>query len=537
MSKNTQLYFGGEIYTVDDTNPIATAVAVKDGMITAVGSESQCRSKLGKQFESVDLKGAVLLPGFIDTHTHPPVMVIFEMNADLTGVTSMSELQDRIREMAQKDTSSNWIMGLQFEEQDLKHPRLPTRHDLDTACPDRPVIIVKRDGHTIVANSKVIEITGISASTDDPEGGCIDREPDGYPAGVFRETAAQILLDAMPFPEIQTILDATSASVNKIAAHGITSIGMVLQTDEEGISGSKGVFDIPLMEMVHDHIPINLYGLLVASDIARIQDARKTILHQPGNFSNRCIGALKFWADGTFASCTANVSLPYSDQPDKKGFLIHSPDEMYRRMVDAHTAGLQIAIHSIGDESTQTCINLYDRLLQQYPKEDHRHRLEHASLLNADLISQIARLNLVVSTQPIFIHSEKGWLNKRLGPDRTPWVYAFRSLLDAGVKIAGASDAPVEPLDVLHAIQCCVTREGFETSQCITVQEAIRMYTIDAAYAQFEETVKGSISVGKRADMVVLDKNPASVLPDDIKNIRVERTICGGETVYQNESK
>ncbi len=535
MSKTEQLYFGGEIYTVDDANPTATAVAVKNGIIAAVGSESQCRSKLEKNFESIDLEGSVLLPGFIDTHTHPPVMIIFEMNADLTGVSSMSELQDRIQEMAQKDTSSNWIMGLQFEEQDLKHPILPTRHDLDAACPDRPVIIIKRDGHTIIANSKVIEITGISASTDDPEGGCIDREPDGYPAGPFRETAAQILLDAMPFPELQTILDAASSTFNKITAHGITSVGVVLQTDEEGISGAKGVFDIPLTEMILDCIPINLYGLLVASDISRIQDARKTALHQPGNFSNRHIGALKFWADGTFASCTANVSLPYSDQPDKQGFLIHSPDEMYRRMVDAHTAGLQIAIHSIGDQSTQTCINLYDRLLSEYPKEDHRHRLEHASLLNAELISQIACLNLVVSTQPIFIHSEKAWLKKRLGPDRTPWVYAFRSLLDAGVKLAGASDAPVEPLDVLHAIQCCVMRDGFETSQCITVQEAIRMYTIDAAYAQFEESVKGSITVGKRADMVVLDKNPVSVKPNELKNIHVERTICGGETVYQSK--
>jgi len=205
---------------------------------------------------------------------------------------------------------------------------------------------------------------------------------------------------------------------------------------------------------------------------------------------------------------------------------------MYSRMAAAHNAGEQIAIHSIGDASTRTCVDLFDRLLKEYPNSAHRHRLEHASQLDSQLIKDIARLNLVVSTQPMFIHSEKKWLPKRLGPERIKWTYAFRSLLDAGVIVAGASDAPIEELNVLQAIGCCVTRDGFVPQQGITVEEAIRLFTINAAYAQFEESVKGSLSTGKRADMVILDKSLISVLPHEIKNIQIKQTICGGTPIY-----
>jgi predicted amidohydrolase YtcJ len=208
-------------------------------------------------------------------------------------------------------------------------------------------------------------------------------------------------------------------------------------------------------------------------------------------------------------------------------------EEIYRRMVEGHQAGLQIAIHAIGDAANQTCIDLYDRLLKEYPRKDHRHRLEHASQLDAGMIDAIVRLGLVVSTQPLFIHQEKKWLHKRMGRERSPWTYPFRSLVDAGVKVAGASDGPITSGDVLHAIQCCITREGFEPQQGLTAAQAVRMFTLDAAYAQFEDTVKGSLSIGKRADMVILSANPVSVPIEKIRDIRVRRTICGGKVVFE----
>ena len=531
MSQEGQLYFGGEIYTVDEQRPTAEAVAVRDGRILAVGSERDCRSALGESYESIDLRGAALLPGFIDTHLHPVVMIYFDMNTDLRAATSMTELQGLMREAAQSASPDAWIVGLQFDEQNLDEPRLPTRHDLDAACPDQPAVVIKHDGHSVIANTKAIEACGVSADTKNPDGGVIDREPDGYPAGPFRESAAQIVTSAMPIPNLESLAAGAASSFSKLAAAGITSVGAVLQTDEEGPAGSSGAFDVMAMGMLLEHVPVNLYGILIAGDPERIEAARQTALHQQEPGGHR-IGAVKIFSDGTFGSCTALMSEPFTDQPDKTGFMVQSDEEIYRRMMFAHKAGLQIAIHAIGDAANRRCIDLYDRLLAEHPREDHRHRLEHASTLSASMIADMARLGLVVSTQPLFIHSEKDWLHKRLGADRVKWTYPLRALLDAGVRVAGASDAPVESIDVLHAIQCCVTREGLETPQCITASEAIRMYTLDAAYAQFEESVKGSISAGKRADMVILSENPASIPPERIRDICVERTICGGKVIH-----
>lgn len=536
MSEKGQLYFGGDIYTIDEACPTAEAIAVRDGKIVAVGSGSGCKSALGDDYEPVDLDGKALLPGFIDSHFHPVGMIIFEMFADLSEVTTIKELQDELRDLAQKDKTAKWIVGLQLDDKAIEESRLPDRHDLDSACPDRPVIVVTHDAHTVIANTKAIEAMEISASVENPEGGEIDREPDGFPAGPFRETAVEFPLGALPMPEIQTVIDAAKVVFEKVVAHGITSGGVVLQSDEEGVYGSQGVYDILLMTMLLDIIPINMYLILVAHDLTPFESARQTKLHNPQIGGGHRVNGFKFWADGTFGSYTSYMREPFTDQPDKKGFLLHSEEEMYRRMVEAHNAGLQIAIHVIGDAAVRTIIDLYDRLLSEYPKENHRHRLEHASLLDAEMIADITRLGLVISTQPMYIHSEKHWLHKRLGGKRAKWTYPFRAILDAGIKLAGASDAPVESIDVLHAISCCVTREGFETQQGITAAEAISMFTLNAAYAQFEESVKGSIAVGKRADLVVLSENPVSVPAEEIRNIRIERTIVGGKVLFLNES-
>lgn len=534
MTEQGQLYFGGDIYTVDEARPTAEAVAARDGRIVAVGAKSECLAALGDDYEAIDLRGRALLPGFIDTHLHPVLMIYFDMNVDLRDTASISDLQGKLRETAKKAAGNNWVVGLNFDEQGLLEKRLPTRRELDAACSDRPVIVIKHDGHMVIVNTRTIEAVGISATTPDPDGGVIDRESDGYPAGPFRESASQVITSAMPIPEIPSFISGAASAFGKLLSHGITSVGAVMQTGEDGPAGKSGAFDVIAMNMLLPHVPINLYGILIADDLEKIESARKSALHH-GEIGKHRIGGIKLFSDGSYGSCTAYMREPYTDQPDKTGFLVIPADELYRRMVAAHNAGLQICVHAIGDAGNRTCVDLYDRLLKERPRENHRHRLEHASQLDAGIIADIARLGLIISTQPMFIHSEKHWLHKRLGTQRTKWTYPYRSILDAGIKIAGASDAPVESTDVLHAIHCCVTREGFETQQCISAAEAIRMFTIDAAYAQFEDSVKGSISAGKRADMAILSKNPASAPPDQIRSIRVERTIVGGKAVYIND--
>ena len=508
---------------------------MRDGRILTVGSKADCESALGKQRHEFDLGGRALLPGFIDTHIHPLMLVYFDMNVDLNEVTTMAELLKRIAATA-RDSSAEWIVGLQFDEQNLDEPRFPTRQELDSACPDCPVMIVKRDGHTVFANTPAIEAAGVSAATSDPPGGIIDREPDGSPSGAFREEASMLIKNQVPLPDIQSFTAGARSAFEKLAAFGITSAGAVMQTGEEGPAGSDAAFEIPLMQMLLEHVPINLYGLLIASEVEQVNAALGSVFHCEEVGAGHRIGGIKIFADGTFGSCTAYMDEPFTDQPDKRGFLTHSVEEIYRRMVFAHTRGLQVAIHAIGDAANRVCVELYDRLLEEYPDAEHRHRLEHASQLNAEIVEGIARLGLVVSAEPLYILSEKHWLAKRLGPDRIKWTYPFRSLVDAGVRVAGASDGPVESMDVLQAIECCVTREGFVPEQGITPAQAVRMYTLDAAYAQFEDSVKGSISPGKRADLVVLSKNPATASPTEISDIQVEMTVCGGEVIYERST-
>jgi predicted amidohydrolase YtcJ len=533
MRGKEQLYFGGEVYTLDDRLPAAEAVAVRDGYIIAVGSRSACESALSGTFEATDLRGRSLLPGFIDTHLHPLMLVYFDMNADLHGVSSMSDLGERMRASARGIAPGAWVVGLQFDEQDMDDPRLPTRHDLDAACPDNPVMIVKHDGHTVFANSLAIREAGVTAATPDPEGGVIDREPDGYPAGTFRESASLIIKSKVPIPDLRLFVDGARSSFGRLAACGVTSAGAVMQTDTEGPAGDEGAFEIPLMQALLEYVPINLYGILIASDIEQVTDAQATPLHDPVIGAGHRVGAVKIYADGTYGSCTAYMDEPFTDQPDKRGFLAHDAEELYRRMLFAHQAGLQVCIHAIGDAANRTCLELYRRLLTEHPRVDHRHRLEHASQLDAGIVEDMARLGIVVSTQPMFIHSEKGWLHKRLGEERAKWTYPFRSLVEGGVRVAGASDGPIESVDVLHAIYCCVTREGFEPGQAIAAEQALRMYTVNAACAQFEDSVKGSITRGKRADLVVLSDNPVSVEPEAIRDITVDMTIVGGEVAYE----
>jgi hypothetical protein len=460
------------------------------------------------------------------------MLAYFETNVDLRHATTIEELQEMIVIAAGKATGDAWVVGLQFDEQNLDSPRFPTRHELDTACSDRPVMIVKHDGHTVFANTAAIETADVTASTADPDGGVIEREPDGYPAGPFLEEASLLIKDKVPLPDIELFVEGARSSFTRLASYGITSVGAVMQAGEEGPAGADGAFELAIMQMLLEHIPINLYGLLIANKLEQLTAARDTGLHRDKIGAGHRIGGIKIFADGTFGSCTAFMDKPFADRPDTRGFLTHDVEEIYRRMVLAHVAGFQVAIHAIGDAGNRTCIELYDRLLGEYPVSEHRHRIEHASQLNADIIEDIARIGLVVSSQPQFIHSERSWLPRRLGTERLKWTYPYRSLVESGVRVAGASDGPIESTDVLHSIECCVTREGFVPEQCITSEQAVRMFTIDAAYAQFEDSVKGSITPGKRADLVVLSRNPVSVPPSEIRDIDVEQTICGGQVIY-----
>lgn len=532
------LYSNADVVTLEEDQPRAAAIATRGDRIVAVGDVESCRQALQRSgvrdFDEVDLGGACVVPGFIDTHLHPIGVLYFDMNADLRGIESIAALQETLRRAAARLPQGEWLVGLQLEDADLVERRLPTRLELDAACPDHPVVVLKHDAHSATANSAALALADITAATPDPPGGRIERDADGNPSGPCREAAAQRLFGAVPSPSLDRLKTTARTSFGRLAACGITSAGVILQTDEEGPGGAAGSLEWLALQMLLDEVPFSTYAILVGRSVDAAVGARSSSLHDVA--AGRRVGGFKIFADGTFGSCTAHMRAPFSDRPGERGFMTLHEDEIYTRMCAAHDAGLQICVHAIGDAAVERCVVLYERLLQDQPRADHRHRLEHASLIPPDLLPRMARLGLCVSTQPLFIHSEKTWLPRRLGPERTPHTYPLRSLLDAGIVVGGASDAPVESTSVLHAIECCVTREGFEPRQALTPSEALRLFTRDAAYIQFEENEKGTLAAGKRADIVVLSDNPLTVQPDRIAAIRVERTVCGGRVTYRREA-
>lgn len=534
MDAAASLYRNARVRTLDPVRPHATALATMGGHIVAVGTEDECtralRAANARDVATIDLGDAVVLPGFIDTHLHPIALLYFDLHADLRGAPDIAAVVVALRRAAARLGPDDWLVGLQLDPETLPERRLPTRPELDAASTTHPIVVLAHDGHSATGNGRALVAAGIDAGTPDPPGGHIERGADGAPLGPCREAAAQRLVGAVPPPSLERLRATAQRSFRRLSAHGITSAGVVLQTDDDGPGGETGRLEALAMQLLLDEAPFATYAILGGRTVEAAVAARTSPLHDPA--AGRRVGGYKIFADGTLGSCTACMHEPFADRPGERGYLTLGEDQLLARMQAADAAGFQICVHAIGDAAVERCVTLYERLLAGRPARDHRHRIEHASVVSPDVLPRIARLGLAVSTQPLFIHSEKGWLHRRLGPERARHVYPLRALLDAGVLVAGASDAPVESTSVLHAIQVCVTRDGFEPQQAITAWEALRLFTTDAARLQFEEHEKGTLAAGKRADLVVLDDDPLAIDPGRIAAVRVLRTVAAGRTVH-----
>ena len=520
-----KIFHGGTVLTLDPRLPLVEAVAVKGGTIAAAGSLAACRQALDSPYEAVDLKGGTLVPGFCDTHMHPIPTIYYTMSCNLSGVRDLGELLDRLTGASHGKGPESWIVGLNFDEHAMASPRLPDRYDLDRVSGERPVIVIRHDGHSVIANSAAMNRAGITPETPTPRGGAIDRDGHGAPLGIFREHAISLILDHLSLPTLDELLKAGKNTFDAMLGQGITSLGLILESDT---NGTIGAFDIPAMELLRPVIRQSLCSFIITGDISALERAGASLCRDPRDR----IAGLKIIADGTFGSCTAAMDEPFSDRPGETGFMLLGDDALYRLMTEAHTAGWQIAVHAIGDRANRTCLKLFERLLREHPRPDHRHRIEHASIMDAPMLRAARELGLVLSVQPMFIHSDMPYLARRIGHERMADTYPFRSMLDAGIPLAASSDSPVETSSVLAAIECAVTREGYVPSQAITPLEAIGMYTLGAAYAQFEEHIKGSITPGKRADLVLLGDNPLTARPEDIHAIPVLKTFIAGDLVY-----
>ena len=505
----------GNVITMNPSAPSAQAVAMRKGKIVAVDTDSKVQEWIGGQTKTVDLKGRTVVPGFNDAHSHIMSLGRKSSELDLRYASSIESIQRRLRNKAEATQKGKWIFGRGWDQDRLKEKRYPTRWELDEAAPDNPVFLTRVCGHVGVANSRALELARLGRKRTVSLGEFVDRDPKtGEPTGLVKEKAVDLIC-SMPEPSERDLLEACTSALSEAAKVGLTSVTCITSSSSEVQALQK------LEEQ--DRLPLRVYVMVPIECL--------------GNFRNRQVDdpflkvkCVKIFADGSLGARTAALAEPYADEPSTTGILYYNLDQLKRLVKEADEAGFQIAVHVIGDQASTQTLQAFEDAVGKQRVAKHRHRIEHASVLNPDLIKRTKALGLLATIQPHFVVSDF-WIPERLGPERTRWTYAFKSLIENGVLVAASSDAPVEPLNPLLGIWAAVTRE-LSPQERLSVMEALRAYTLGAAYFSFEEDIKGSIEVGKYADLTILSHDPLKVEPDKIKDIKVEMTIVGGKAVY-----
>ena len=524
------------VITVDETRPRAEALAVLDGKFVAVGIEAEIEALVGEGTRVIDAAGRTVTPGFIDAHMHPsptypPDSRLARVDLRPSSVSTMEALIESLRAKASKTPEGEWVQGRGYE--DTKLGRHPTRRDLDLASTAHPIYITHSSGHLGVVNSFVLKSSGISAKTPDPPGGAIDRDPDGEPNGVCREGACGMVrrgVSPESPPTRQEAVAGVTRTFQRFASEGITTV-----VDARASPRSFGVYQ----EIVRAGSPVRITVMFAHRYLERLKEMG--IRMGLGSEWLR-VGGIKTSHGNSLSGRTAWLNEPYeatNPETGKRDYYGIPPRrsqvELDALILEIHEADFQAAVHSNGDREIEMLLVAFDRALREIPWEDHRHRIEHASVANPAILSGVKELGLVLALHSyVYEHGDK---MEAYGASRWGMMHANRSALDLGIPVAGNSDFPVSAADPLLRIQSMVTRTSAEgkvygEEQRVTPEEAIHIWTMGSAYSIFEEGNRGSIEVGKVADFVLLSDDPTRVSPDLIKNIDVEMTVVGGKVVF-----
>jgi predicted amidohydrolase YtcJ len=559
MSELTiKLFYNCTILTVDKIDSKAEAMAIFKDKILAIGKETEVHNETYKFKENfkrdlnkiirvveIDLGGACIIPGFIDAHMHPVVAIYFKTQLNLKSVKNYLELEAIIKREDKIKEENEWILGYDLMEQRFENPderNFPDRYKLDDLCPNRPIIILRYDGHICSVNSIALEKIGITKENVKeftPDSGEIQLDAERIPTGVFTEGATSFALENAVMPSRERFLEAGKKFSDDLASFGITTCGIIIQLGDMGIAGKIGRVELPFIKyMIKEKaIEQDFVFYLVTDKPKKINRVKRSFSELFGEDKKFTIGGLKLWADGSFGASTAYMFEPFTDSPEgKRGLMILEKDRLYELFNEAYKLGFHIACHAIGDRANRIVVDVFrDVLSENERKELVRCRIEHGSLLNEKILLDAADLGLIFVCQPSFINSEYTWLDKRLGPERIKYVYPFRSIIDSGIVLAGASDAPIESANVLKAFHACVTRNGFVPEQTISVSETLRMFTYNAAYALGQENIKGSLEIGKLADFVILDQNIMTYPIDKLTDINIMATYHRGIQIFPLE--
>jgi predicted amidohydrolase YtcJ len=528
----TLLLVNGKIWTGNPTRPEVEAIAITGNRIVAASSNAEISSLKRLGIPVIDLQGRRVLPGFNDAHVH-----FYAGGANLTGPQlryskSQEDFRNTLAVFAKAQPTGRWITGGNWDHENWTPAQLPTRELIDDVTRNNPVMIKRLDGHMSLANSLALKLAGVNRDTKDVPGGVIVRDAEGNPTGVLKDAAQELVQKVIPPPSEQQIIDAVHAAQIYANAQGVTSV--------QDMSASPAVFHAyqtmlhsgQLRVRISGHQPLTTWQRLANVGVA-------------ANFGNEYlhIGGLKGYSDGSLGSTTALLLQPYADAPNTSGIPsaeLSDPQAMFHNIEAADAAGLQIAIHAIGDKANNIILGFYDRVIQEHGKRDRRLRIEHAQHLTAADIPRFGQLGVIASMQPYHLMDDGRWAEKRIGPQRAKTAYAFRTLLDTGATLAFGSDWDVAPMSPLMGIYGAVTRRtldgkhpnGWTPEQKITVAEAVRAYTMGSAYASFEEKLKGSIEPGKLADLVVLTDDIFNVDPVKIAETKVYMTIFDGKVIW-----
>ena len=518
----------GTILTMDPGQPKAETLATKDGKIIFVGSNQAGRDLARMAGEIVDLKGHAVLPGFIDAHMHFLEYGLSLSELDLTGARSIEEMVQKIAEKAGETKTGMWIRCWGYDDNKFTERRHPTRWDLDDATAAHPVLLKHVSGHMSVLNSKATKLIGITRNTPDPQGGRVDKDPNtGEPSGLLLETAQDLVQAVVPKYTLDEMCEGLRLASEKAAECGITSIhdpGI----DAEQFKAYQRAFESGCLK-TRAYLMIKHESFPSFESINALTDFGDDWLR---------IGSVKIFADGSLIGRTAAMFEAFENEPRNIGIPTWAQEQLDAAILAAHSKGFQAAVHAIGDRGIKMTLDAFANALKKIPRRDHRHRIEHCGVLNLRLIERIAGMDIAVATQPRFIIELGEGFEKALG-SRISLTYPFKSLIDHGVRVAGSSDCPVVPCPPLWNIYAALTRTTeigrvLVPAQRITPEEAIKMFTVEAAYASLEEEKKGSLSVGKLADYVVLSGDPLATDPDRIKDLKVLATVVGGKVMYED---
>ena len=536
-----KLFINGEIYSMKKEGEKFQSLGVKDGKITFLGTDEEAKNVSSK--ELIDLKGKMMIPGMADAHLHLYAYCQNLTFVDLSKVHNINEMINLMKEKVKNVKKGDWVKGVNFDQSKWKENRFPTLEEMDSISKDNPIIIKRCCLHAVVANSKALEMASIGKNYQAGSGGIVELDKDGMPNGILREQSTKVFDDILPDPlkNIEVQKRIMQDVLNDMSSKGITTIhtyaAKIWQYNE----------DINIYKNFEKEGKLPLRVTVCIDELFEPEILTKEKLNNP--YRKVQLGAYKIFSDGSMGSRSAALKKPYSDDPQNSGFMLFTQEELNNKILTGYEHGLQPAIHAIGDRALDMTLSAIEYTLKTTKEkgmtdEEQKNRLPfriiHVQMIDDDLLERMKKLPLVLDIQPIFLCTDLHWIEDRIGKERLKGSFALKTMEKAGLIQTGGSDCPVETYEPLKGIYAAVTRqdmegyptEGFLPEERLSVYEALCMYTKNVPYATGQESVLGTLEIGKFADLTVLEKNLFKIDKKEIKDVKVEQTYVAGNCVF-----